>query len=577
MSNMHRLIWFDKQIRASVYPNRESLADKFEISVRQAQRDIDYLKNSLEAPIGYDAKKRGYYYEDESYMLPNVYITDLQRRMLKFLAYRYENYTQTPKVAQMSELFKKLADEDSIDDEIPIFDLGKTVVQIYYEIYNAINSRNKLRMIYKDPYRGNREVKLDPYKLFFKYNVDHLVGYDNELWEFRVLRLDRIVELETLAESFIVSRRFEENKYSGFVEKEPFIAKVPLAGGAQAESECAAVARQQLEDIELIKESRAYIDCLYSVLTAAGKYKGPKYLLSGMTGFAFIFSAHKELIVASTEMYGLRTMALNSLDILGYYTEVYSGLKSWPTFPLHQKRAVIRAKESIDAGMGVIVWAPGITDFGVIFGYDDGDEVFFYKDRHHKDAQILPYNNLGRAEASFWMCQIIGDNVEKDIRDVYLDSLEYAVDIWETPYIDEVIHNRALASGRKAYEYLIGGMRSGDFYELGAAKLIYYNAIAREEAYRYMNDVKEELPESYPAYLKYKELYDIYQRAKSILPPPPVPGQPFNLDRGRLPQLIEYCEEAKEAEEAAVSELKQLLNERLSNRYVDILDVKKFK
>ena len=576
MSNMHRLIWFDKQVRASVYPNRESLAEKFEISVRQAQRDIDYLKNSLEAPIRYDARKRGYYYEDESYILPNVYINDLQKRMLKFLAYRYGNYTQTPKVAQMSELFKKLTDEANIDDEIPIFDLGKTVVQTYYQVYNAINSRNKLRLIYKDPHKGSGEVKLDPYKLFYKYNVDHLVGYDNELQEFRVLRLDRIVQLETLAESFIASRQLEENKYSGFAEKEPNTAEIPFVGEQQARADRPAGARK-LEGIELAKESRAYIDCLHSVLTGAGKFSGPKYLLSGMTGFAFIFSAHKELIVASTEMYGLRTTALESLDILGYYTEVYSGLKNHPTFPLHQKKAIIRVKESIDAGMGVIIWAPGITDFGVIYGYDDGAEVFLYKDRHHKDTQVLLYRNLGRVEANFWMCQVIGENIEKDIRDIYLDSLEYAVDIWETPYIDETVHNRALASGRKAYEYLISGMKSGDFYELGAAKLIYYNTIAREEAYHYMNEVKEELPECYAAYLKYKELHDIYQRAKSILPPHPVPGQNFKLDRSMLPQLIEYCEEAWRKEEEAVGELKQLLNERLGNRYIDILDVKKFK
>ncbi|HYE82038.1 MAG TPA: hypothetical protein VEG39_07720 [Clostridia bacterium] len=333
-----------------------------------------------------------------------------------------------------------------------------------------------------------------------------------------------------------------------------------------------------LENVKLIKESRGFVDCLYSVLTAAGRFKGAKYLLSGMAGFAFIFSAHKELIVASTEMYGLRTTALNSLDILGYYSEVYCGLKNCLTFPLHQKKAIIRTKESIDAGMGTIVWAPGITDFGVIFGYDDEDGVFFYRDRHHKDEQILLYDNLGRVEATFWMCQIIGDSIEKDIKDIYLDSLEYAVDIWETPYLDEVVHNRALASGRKAYEYLIDGMKSGSFSELGAARLIYFNVIAREEAYLYMEIVKEELPECYPAYLKYKELHDIYQNIKGSLPPPSMPGQEYRIDRtNQLPQLIEGCMKAAQVEEEAVNELKLLLKERLSNRYVDILDVKKFK
>lgn len=223
---MHRLVWFDKHIRALSYPNRKDLSAKFEISVRQAQRDIDYLKNSLEAPIRYDAGKRGYYYEDESYILPNVYINDLQKRMLKFLAYRYENYTQTPKVTQLSQLFKKLAEEEGVEDEIPIFDLGKTVVQSYYTIYSAICSRNRLELTYRDPYKGDISLKIDPYKLFCKYNADHLAGYDNELGDFTVLRLDRILELKVMQEGFAVSEGFEAEKYSGFIAKEPYVARV---------------------------------------------------------------------------------------------------------------------------------------------------------------------------------------------------------------------------------------------------------------------------------------------------------------------------------------------------------------
>lgn len=333
-----------------------------------------------------------------------------------------------------------------------------------------------------------------------------------------------------------------------------------------------------LKGIKPVKESRAYIDCLYSILNGSGRFKGPKYMLSGMTGFAFIFSVHKDLIIASTEMYGLKTSALKSLDILGYYSEVYSGLKDSPTFPLHQQKAIVRIKESIDAGMGAIIWSPGRTDFGVIFGYDDEDGVFLYWDRCYKDEQILLYDNLGKAEANFWMCQVVGDNIQRDIKDIYLDSLEYAVDIWETNYLDEAVHNRALASGRKAYEYLIDGMKKDDFYDLGAAKLIYCNIIAREEAFRYLKEVKEELPECSMSYTKYKELYEIYQYIKALLPPYPVPGQEFRIDRkSQLPKLIEGCMEAMKTEEEAVAELKLLLKERLSNRYVDILDVKKFK
>jgi len=332
-----------------------------------------------------------------------------------------------------------------------------------------------------------------------------------------------------------------------------------------------------MEGLELIRESRPYIDCLYSILTSTGKFKGPKYLLSGMTGFAFIFVAHKNLIPAGTEMYDLRATAWNGLDLLGYYSEIFDGLKTSLTFPLYQKKAIKRVKESIDEGMAVIVWAAGITDFAVIFGYDEEDEVFFYKDRYHREEQVLLYGNLGKAEASYWMCHIIGERIEKDVRDIYLDSLEFAIDWWETPYKNEVTMRRELASGRKAYEYLIDALVKDDFHEYGAGRTIHYNIVSREEAYRYLSDVKEELPEVYPAYCKYKELHEIYHQMKGLIPPLYAPCQKFRIDRvNQLPRLIEYCIEAAQVEEEAVGELKNILQESLNNRYIDLFDVKKF-
>jgi hypothetical protein len=333
-----------------------------------------------------------------------------------------------------------------------------------------------------------------------------------------------------------------------------------------------------LEGIEPVRESRSYIDCLYSVLTAAGRFNGPKYMLAGMTGFAFIFVAHRDLIIASTEMYKLKTTGWNALNMLGYYSEVYDGLKTDATFPLYQKRAVQRIRESIDEGMAAIVWAPGVTDFGVITGYDDEDGVFFYKDCFRKETQVLLYENLGRVEASYWMCQVIGDRVDKDIRDIYMDSLEFAVDSWEMAYVEETVNRGEMASGRKAYEYLINALGRHDLSDMGAGKTIFYNMFTRKEACRYLEAVKEEIPDVYPAYLKYRELNEIYQEVGRHLPPRPAPRAEYRLDRVRqLPKLIGYCREALRVEEEAVGELKLLLKERLNNRYVDIYDVKKFR
>ncbi|MCC2683291.1 MAG: transcriptional regulator [Paenibacillaceae bacterium] len=75
MSNMHRILWFDEQVRYGKYPNSGHLAERFEISVRHACRDIEYMMNSLGAPLVYHAKHRGYRYEDQTFILPALMLT----------------------------------------------------------------------------------------------------------------------------------------------------------------------------------------------------------------------------------------------------------------------------------------------------------------------------------------------------------------------------------------------------------------------------------------------------------------------------------------------------------------------
>ena len=70
-----RIQWLHKKLSMKSYPNAQRLAERFGISHRQAQRDLDYLKKKLGAPIAYDNSKKGFYYE-ESFVLPLLLSSD---------------------------------------------------------------------------------------------------------------------------------------------------------------------------------------------------------------------------------------------------------------------------------------------------------------------------------------------------------------------------------------------------------------------------------------------------------------------------------------------------------------------
>ncbi len=77
MSANDRIQWFHKMVAEHGYPNASDIADKFNISQRQAQRDIEYMRVSLSAPLTYSASKKGYFYK-RSFYLPSMISTENQ-------------------------------------------------------------------------------------------------------------------------------------------------------------------------------------------------------------------------------------------------------------------------------------------------------------------------------------------------------------------------------------------------------------------------------------------------------------------------------------------------------------------
>jgi len=219
-----------------------------------------------------------------------------------------------------------------------------------------------------------------------------------------------------------------------------------------------------LDNLVMERESKSYTDSLYAVLTAAGLFNGPKYMLSGLSGMAFKFTVHERLLPMSVTAYGQwGDEHQPAVTNLGLYAEWDAGRTRHPTYRYYQKEAIAGVKSSLDRGIGSIYWLP---EFGVIHGYDDGDGVFFVQDGHSAESRVVLYDNFGLNFTGFWYVQIFDEKVDVPIRDMILESLRMAIDDWETPH--KTLPKRDIASGRLAYRYLIRGLENADYDEDGA-------------------------------------------------------------------------------------------------------------
>ena len=113
-----RLMELDRQIRAGRHPNCLTFSADWEVSQKTVQRDIDFLRDQCGAPIEYDRVKKGFYYEDPTWVLPSVVLTEGELLALLVGARAMEQYAGTPVAVELQRVFRKLA--DSLPESISI-------------------------------------------------------------------------------------------------------------------------------------------------------------------------------------------------------------------------------------------------------------------------------------------------------------------------------------------------------------------------------------------------------------------------------------------------------------------------
>jgi predicted DNA-binding transcriptional regulator YafY len=210
------------------------MARHFEISRRQAMRDIEYLRDSLGAPLEYSAEQKGYFYREDTYVLPSLIISESEIRTLSYLATEYSRSG-----AEMGEklalLFQRIAGRrdqtkeggaagDDRSRDIPVVPLEPAERDIYSAISEAIADRHVIEFSYINTQRLASRRAVSPYKIFRKSSIHYMVGYCSHKRAIRVFRLGRISDVRRIDASFYMDPGFREEKYG---EKEPFDFALP--------------------------------------------------------------------------------------------------------------------------------------------------------------------------------------------------------------------------------------------------------------------------------------------------------------------------------------------------------------
>ncbi|NQX71669.1 hypothetical protein HQN90_36885 [Paenibacillus alba] len=293
-----------------------------------------------------------------------------------------------------------------------------------------------------------------------------------------------------------------------------------------------------LDKFRIGRESKSYVDSLHAVLTAAGMFTGPKYMLSGLTGMAFKFSVHERLLPLSVSAYGNWVNEHGpAVDNVGLLSDRDAGRTRHPTFRFYQQAAIDWTRRSLDRGIGVIYWIP---EFGVIRGYDDEDSVFFVQDGMSDEDQIVLYDNLGLNFTGFWYAEAVADAIDVPLETMALESIRLALDDWTTPH--KTLPNTDIGSGRLAYSFMIRALLKGDYDVFGARYIIESYIYARDEIRHYLEDIHHLWPELVEASRLYAAIGDTFE----------------GWDMADVPALVRAFETALALEEGAMDRFRKL-------------------
>ncbi|WP_319548913.1 hypothetical protein [Desulfogranum marinum] len=157
-----RLLFIDRKIREGRYPNCSSLAEEWEVSPKTIQRDLEYMRYQLDAPLQYLAKKRGYYYTEEQYQLPAIEIRESDLFGVYLAEKLLVQYEGTPIYDSLCSVFNKI--EASLPDKIsmdPAREQAKFTVippfsttidaAVWETMINCLRSSQQARIQYKTP------------------------------------------------------------------------------------------------------------------------------------------------------------------------------------------------------------------------------------------------------------------------------------------------------------------------------------------------------------------------------------------------------------------------------------------
>lgn len=222
-----RLLFIDRKLREGGFPNCTTLAREWEVSVKTIQRDLDYLKYELDAPVEYDPVHRGFCYSEGQFSLPAIHISESDLFAVCIAERALGQFRNTPLHAKLASVFTKIRDSlpdktkihpSWVDDRILLFPepVARVNTGIWETLAKAIRDNQRLSIRHTSPgEKAYSDRKVDPYYLVNYKGEWYLSSYCHTRNAIRTFAVSRIQRAEILPEPFVLPAGMDKKTMFG--------------------------------------------------------------------------------------------------------------------------------------------------------------------------------------------------------------------------------------------------------------------------------------------------------------------------------------------------------------------------
>lgn len=220
----HRIAKLDKIFHENDFVTAKKIMTTFEVCKRTVQRDIEFLRDRYDAPIGYK-KNKGYYYTDKTFALKNLSLREGELFVITSILPLMEQYKNTP----LEKSFKKIAERisESFSDEIIINSgfinegirfisdpLPNIEGEIFNSVLDAIIKKITIEMEYISLKRNYFERRMiDCYKIICQKGNWYVLGLEKDSKKIKTFSLSRMKNVLMTEKHFTIPSNFNVENY----------------------------------------------------------------------------------------------------------------------------------------------------------------------------------------------------------------------------------------------------------------------------------------------------------------------------------------------------------------------------